>query len=273
MKKLHLILVFLLVCLVSFGFRSQQRQMGIIGQEQAAAAGTITKESNDATFSIQWKTCGDNGAGECDFNVTVDTGSGNDRLLLVTVFTEDNDGAVDVTDVKYNSTSCDAGASMIINDGGQHLTLEVWYCVDADMPASSGTYAVRPYLDVQADDILIYAHSLTGVKQTGQSGPPDDTGTDSCVDDACGNTDKMSAALTAAGNSSFAYVAAGHNDPAGDAWTGSYGETVIGSLSPAGGTLTTAFENGLSAGSNTQGLELTTDEARSVFVDLVWEPN
>jgi hypothetical protein len=46
MKKLHLILVFLLVCLVSFGFRSQQRQMGIIGQEQAAGATDYTQDAN-----------------------------------------------------------------------------------------------------------------------------------------------------------------------------------------------------------------------------------
>jgi hypothetical protein len=76
MKKLHLILVFLLVFLVSFGFRSQQRQMGIIGQEQGAAGETydLMEETFETTpgADLTWA---ENGTIDDDYTTIILAGS------------------------------------------------------------------------------------------------------------------------------------------------------------------------------------------------------
>jgi hypothetical protein len=261
------LLIFILIPSICFAGSIQHYHSKIA--KSRVAGGTITKESNDTSFHIQWKTCGDNGGGECDGNMTIDTGSGNDRMVVVGVMTEDNDGAVDVTNVKFNSVSCDAGPNLSIVDGAERMTVEIWYCLDTDLPASSGTYAIRPYLDVQADDISWHAISLTGVKQA----VPDDSGTDSCNDDTCTNTTKDAVALTAAGNNSFAFAVSQHNDPGGNAFTGTYSESIYTTQQAGSITSSAGGKNSISSGAVNVGFETIADENRSVFAAVIWEPS
>lgn len=102
----------------------------------------------------------------CQFNHTI--GSGKDRLLVVGVAWEDDDGSdpPDVSAITFNGQAMNLIQKAWSAPSGFHVFVGMWYLLETDLP-SSGPYQVSISTDQDPyRTIFGFAISYSGVKQT-----------------------------------------------------------------------------------------------------------
>ena len=208
----------------------------------------------------------------CQHSFTFGYGSGNNRLFVVAAIIEDG-ADTDIDDINVGGVSCTEAVRASGGTGNRNI-VELWYCLDASLPAGSGAATVD--MDTNNETVNgagMRMFSFIGVKQE----VPDDSGTDTCTAD-CGNTNPVSMALTAAAAGSvFIGGVTGSNGSGGGTydWGSDQGETEVSSGDC--GTIFAAmgqYELSLGSGSNTQGASTASaDHARAAYAGAVWEPN
>jgi len=100
------------------------------------------------------------GSGTGDLAHAIGSGSGNNRLIVV-CYGQESNGTVD--SMTYNGAAMTKIHREYNSDGAQNVT-EMWYMLDADMPASGGTYNVSMSV-TGGNDPGIVVLSFEGVEQ------------------------------------------------------------------------------------------------------------
>jgi hypothetical protein len=105
-----------------------------------------------------------NGTAGASFSHTLGAASGNNRLVIVGVCGESNkDTDSVVTSATYNGVAGTQIGTVVSPDPGT-VRATLYYWLDADLPASAGTYTVT-VSTVKSDETGCVCSSYTGVKQ------------------------------------------------------------------------------------------------------------
>ena len=103
------------------------------------------------------------------FNYPLQTASGNDRLVVVTVSAEDGQIGY-ATSVKFNNQEMRKVASVTVGTGYSEY-VGLWYFLDSDLPSAAGSYSVAAtFSEAMEREIYVAVAEYVRVKQSA----PDD---------------------------------------------------------------------------------------------------
>ncbi|MHA1612777.1 MAG: hypothetical protein ACTSYU_12040, partial [Promethearchaeota archaeon] len=104
--------------------------------------------------------------GDSTFSHSIGYGSGNARLLLATVCFEDITPFTNVSTVSYDGQTMVRLADEFV-ESTYSMAISQWYLLDANLPATSGSYTVNvDMLAVPDDNVMVSVSSYINVKQT-----------------------------------------------------------------------------------------------------------
>lgn len=134
---------------------------------------------------------GTNSAAAKTVSHTLNSGSGNNRLVIIACVAE---ATTDINTPTYNGSSTGVTLISQFNGSGADIRVEVYYVKDADLPAGAGSYTVT-YTGGGTPSAGIAVAAYTGVDQTTPHDAPVTDTTDltsplaitttSAVDDLC----------------------------------------------------------------------------------------
>jgi len=193
------------------------------------------------------------------FSYSLRKGSGNNRLVVVTVSWEDAEASASISSLTFGGTAMTKIASVTVGAGYSEY-ISLWYLLDSSLPSNSGSYSVAVTVSESiTQEIYMAVAEYSGVKQTA----PDDFKTH--TNTAPGNT---AITLTAAANGSI--VVAGVGEGGTNALTNTNNisdlqEEVLTSSGSALGHHTTVVSGNIIVGWNSLGF-------REGMVGAVWQP-
>ena len=216
------------------------------------AVGSITYENSAESYSTT-------GRNSHSFSYSLRKGSGNNRLVVVTVSWEDAEASASISSLTFGGTAMTKIASVTVGAGYSEY-ISLWYLLDSSLPSNSGSYSVAVTVSESiTQEIYMAVAEYSGVKQTA----PDDFKTH--TNTAPGNT---AITLTAAANGSI--VVAGVGEGGTNALTNTNNisdlqEEVLTSSGSALGHHTTVVSGNIIVGWNSL-------DTREGMVGAVWQP-
>jgi len=216
------------------------------------AVGSITCENSAESYSATDQTLH-------SFSYSLRKGSGNDRLVVVTVSWEDAQASASISSLTFGGTAMTEIANVTVGTGYSEY-ISLWYLLDSSLPFSSGSYDVAATVSESVTrEIYMAVAEYSGVKQTA----PDDFKTH--ANTASGNT---AITLTAAANGSV--VVAGVGEGGINALTNTNNisnlqEQVLTSSGSALGHDTNVVSGNITVGWNSL-------DTREGMVGAVWQP-
>ena len=161
--------------------------------EEASAATSITYENSAESYSAT-------GQSSHNFNYPLQTGSGNERLVVVTVSWEDAQASASVSSLTFASTSMTKISDVTVGTGYSEY-ISLWYLLDSSLPSSSGSYNIAVTTSQSITrEIYVALAEYSGVKQSA----PDDY--DTHTNTMSGNT---AITLTSAADGSLVVAGVG----------------------------------------------------------------
>ncbi|MCW4052202.1 MAG: PKD domain-containing protein [Candidatus Bathyarchaeota archaeon] len=143
--------------------------------EEAAAATSITYENSVESNSAT-------GQSSHNFNYPLQTGSGNERLVVVTVSWEDAQASASISSLTIASTPMTKIADVTAGTGYSEY-ISLWYLLDSSLPSSSGSCNIAVTTSESITrEIYVAVAEYSGVKQSA----PDDY--DTHANPSSGNT-------------------------------------------------------------------------------------
>ncbi|MGD8565962.1 MAG: PKD domain-containing protein, partial [Candidatus Bathyarchaeota archaeon] len=135
-----------------------------------------------------------------NFAYSLQKGSGNNRLVVLTVSWEDAQAAASVASLTFDGTPLIKAADITVGTGYSEY-ISLWYLLDSSLPGSSGSYTVAVTASESITrEIYVALAEYSGVKQSA----PDDSATHG--DTGGGNT---AVTLTAAADGSLVVAGVG----------------------------------------------------------------
>ena len=161
--------------------------------EQDTATGNITYENCAESYSAT-------GQNSHSFGYSLKKGSGNERLIAVTVSWEDAEASATISSLTFASTAMTKIADVTIGTGYSEY-ISLWYLLDSSLPANAGSYTIALTVSQSITrEIYMGVAEYSGVKQS----VPDDLDTN--ANTVSGNT---AITLTASANGSLIVAGAG----------------------------------------------------------------
>lgn len=143
--------------------------------EENTATGSIVYENSAQSYSAT-------GRSSHSSSYALQKGSGNERLVVVTVSWEDAQASATVTSLTLGGTAMTKIADVTVGTGYSEY-ISLWYLLDSDLPSNPGSYTVAVVVSESITrEIYMAVAEYSGVKQTA----PDDYATH--ANPASGNT-------------------------------------------------------------------------------------
>ena len=163
--------------------------------EQDTATGNITYLNSAESYSAT-------GQSSHNFNYALQKGSGDERLVVVTVSWEDLEASATVSSLAFGGIAMTKIADVTVGTGYSEY-ISLWYLLDSSLPNSPGSYNIAVTVSQSITrEIYIAVAEYSGVRQSA----PDDYDTN--ANTVSGNT---AITLTAAANGSIVVAGVGES--------------------------------------------------------------
>jgi hypothetical protein len=163
--------------------------------EQDTATGNITYVNSAESYSAT-------GQSSHNFNYALQRGSGDERLVVVTVSWEDLEASATISSLTFGGIAMIKIADVTVGTGYSEY-ISLWYLLDSSLPNSPGSYNIAVTVSQSITrEIYIAVAEYSGVKQSA----PDDYDTN--ANTVSGNT---AITLTAAANGSIVVAGVGES--------------------------------------------------------------
>jgi hypothetical protein len=163
--------------------------------EQDTATGNITYVNSAESYSAT-------GQSSHNFNYALQKGSGDERLVVVTVSWEDLEASATISSLTFGGIAMTKIADVTVGTGYSEY-ISLWYLLDSSLPNSPGSYNITVTVSQSITrEIYIAVAEYSGVKQSA----PDDYDTN--ANTVSGNT---AITLTAAANGSIVVAGVGES--------------------------------------------------------------